>query len=1158
MPAEAPEANQSIADLLGRVRARRRAIRVLQACMRSAVALSLVLIVALIVTRWRLNFRQQSRHLVSCSGADGCCCVLGIRAASTAPVRCADRTFHRGAHSSLDDRLVTAVELMNRPVGQVGQVGQVHPSHSTNQTDQTHLTDPPLSVLLLADASEFARTVDVDTVVPVAAVRRTVLRAVSAVAVLAGVAFLAVGPARQVADAASLVLLPSSVRLDVRPGNARVAANMPLSIEAQLVGNQSPIQAHIQIGVADRWKTVEMTKDPAGVFRLDLQSVTAPFTYRVLADKLRSPTYTVALLRPPRVMRIDVDYTFPPALGLPPRTEEDGGDIYAPAGTDVRVRIHTDVPVSSGHLTLGDGTNVMLSVEKPTQITASLKVVRDNSYRVEVLDREGLSNGLESEYFIRVVNDRPPEVHVTKPAGDRTVTRLEEVDVEAQADDDYGLDRLELVYAVRGGSEKIASLDIPRRAASVSARRTLYLEDLDLQPGDFVSYYVRAWDIRRGTKSSETRSDIFFLEVRPYEQEFSLAQSQSMAGSGYSGAIDELVNAQKQIVVATWKLDRRARSGGGRAEQDIRAVARAETDLKSRVERTASSFRESTMRDPRRRLSGGDDGARKGRADEDAMTAAATAMGRSADILEALKTEDALSPEMEALNRLLQAQAEVKHRQVAMDQSAAGAAGNNNRNFDISTLFDQELRRQQQTSYETPKALNKPQVPDSALLDRIKDLARRQDELLKRQLEVGRPQTSPDEMKRQLDQLMREQSDLRRAVDELARQTTRSGELNRSPGEGDGSKGMREISEAMRDAAGELQRGTPREAGSSASRALQRLHDLERQLRLSQPDERRRALGELELEARQLADLQRQIASEIRKLAPADTADAMRRLAGEEERLADRARRLLGAVKEQAGAKAIAGEAAQELEVQRLAERMELSAAQMRASGGAAGASRERRAQESTQQELARQLDRFADRLNAAGSDKNDKSRELSADLARAHDLREKLEQIARALESADRENRLPAGQRGNQKMSGERGRTGEGRQGAGGLDMTKLNEDSLRYLRDAKDLIDQLRRDDPSFSQNGAGFTLEGQGMISSAPGTEGFKQDFAKWETLRRQVALALEQAEGTLSRKLQADESKNRMAAGVEDKAPQEYQKQVESYFKALATKGQNKAP
>ena len=78
---------------------------------------------------------------------------------------------------------------------------------------------------------------------------------------------------------------------------------------------------------------------------------------------------------------------------------------------------------------------------------------------------------------------------------------------------------------------------------------------------------------------------------------------------------------------------------------------------------------------------------------------------------------------------------------------------------------------------------------------------------------------------------------------------------------------MREISEAMRQAAGDLRRGSPQEAGGSGGRALEKLRDLERRLQSSRPDERRRALGEMQLEARQLADGQRQIASELSKSA---------------------------------------------------------------------------------------------------------------------------------------------------------------------------------------------------------------------------------------------------------------------------------------------------
>ena len=75
---------------------------------------------------------------------------------------------------------------------------------------------------------------------------------------------------------------------------------------------------------------------------------------------------------------------------------------------------------------------------------------------------------------------------------------------------------------------------------------------------------------------------------------------------------------------------------------------------------------------------------------------------------------------------------------------------------------------------------------------------------------------------------------------------------------------------------------------------------------------------------------------------------------------------------------------------------------------------------------------------------------------------------------------------------------------------------------------------------------------MTLSAPGTEAFKQDFAKWDDLRRQATRALDEAESSLSKKLQAQEAKDRLAAGVDDRAPAQYQKQVDSYFKAMASK------
>ena len=80
-------------------------------------------------------------------------------------------------------------------------------------------------------------------------------------------------------------------------------------------------------------------------------------------------------------------------------------------------------------------------------------------------------------------------------------------------------------------------------------------------------------------------------------------------------------------------------------------------------------------------------------------------MGRAVEQLHGTRTADALPHEMAALQGLLQAQAEVRRRQVMQQSaSAAGGGGTSRSDRDLSALFDRELQRQQRTNYETPRA----------------------------------------------------------------------------------------------------------------------------------------------------------------------------------------------------------------------------------------------------------------------------------------------------------------------------------------------------------------------------------------------------------------------------------------------------------------------
>ena len=964
---------------------------------------------------------------------------------------------------SLDDRLATAVDVVSSAKYQTLRV----------------LAEP-----LVADAARRADTVDVDEVVAPSQLRRSGFQAAAASGVLLVLLFIAKEPARQSLDAASLALFPARVTLAVTPGDARLKEGATLSIEAHLVGNSAPVATRLEVESGSTWRTSEMAADAAGRFRTSIPAVASDFRYRVVAGTLASPIYRVRVAAAPRVARIDVDYTYPASLGLAPHTDADGGDVYAPSDTDVRLHIHTEHPVAHGQLTLSAGGSVPLTAASPTELTASMKLSADGSYRVALVDRDGLNNDAGTEYFIRIVDDRPPDIHIVKPASDRQVTSLEEVDIEAQADDDYGLERVELVYAIRGEAEKVVPLEIPRRATSATVRHTIYLEELGVRPGDFVSYYVRARDVTspstgsgQAARSNEGRSDIFFLEVRPFEQEFSLAESQSMGGSGYNGSIDDLVNAQKQIVVATWKIDRRAQAiKGAQSPQDIRAIGQSESDLRTRVEEVASSLRESTMRDPRRRLGRGSDpsndgGAGRAMPEEAAMTAAVDAMSRAVAALVALKTGAALPPEMQALNGLLEAQALVKKRQVSRQQSAQGGPGNNNRNFDISTLFDKELQRLQETNYESRQS-SQPNRPADPMADKLKELARRQDELLRREQEL---QKLPEaERKRELEKLTRDQAELRQQAEEMAKSQS----------------SLKDVAQDMQGATSDLRRQDPASGQARGRQALDKLKKLA-------------GAGDQQIETRQLADDQRQVASDLQKT-PGTDKDGLRKLAGEQERLAERARRV------------------PDNDKQRVAERMQKSAEALRqASQNKQGVDPGREA--NAQQDIARDLDKVADALGQKGAGKDPDAARLQDALAKARELRGKLDSLTRELQQPG--------------TSGDRNR---------------LQQEAARQLQQTRDLIEELRRQDPALSSGGAGFTFEGQGMTFSAPGTEGFKQDFARWQELRDQATRALDRMTASVSKRLEAEGQRDRLAAGLDDKAPASYREQVDAYFKAIAAR------
>lgn len=1003
----------------------------------------------------------------------------------------------------------------------------------------------PMNELLVAHAVKAARALQFDALIGPDTLKRALVSAALGSLALVVSAGLFAPSAGRATDVVGAYLFPKRYVIAVAPGSVKVRAGQPLTVVARIPGIDGGLTPDITVGSGEAARSATMTPAAAaGEFTITLSNIESSFPYQISLGSAQSARFEVDVVRPVRVARVDVRYEYPAGVGLPDQTEQDTGDIYAPAGTTAHITITLDKAIKQGQLTRSEGTSVALAGTDKV-MSASLKVVKDGSYRIALNDIDDLANE-GTEYFIRLLNDRPPDVRILRPAGDKHVSPLEEVAIEARADDDYGVQSLELVIKTAGGKERVVPLGQPVSGSVATGAHTVYLEDLHVTPGDFVTYYARARDVGRGRRGIEARSDIFFLEVKPYEEEFTATESQSMGGGQTEQTgLEELIAQQKDVMAATWKLDARARRArDARSESDIRAVSAAQSGVRDKAEEIAADMAAATFAQQRRRRST-QPGLLSRTDTEGPVTQAIRAMGQAVTELDRLSTTKALPFEEAALGHLLKAQAEIRRRQVAMQQAQGGGSNGNRQSLDLSTLFEQELRKRQQTNYETPstsEARAEEGDKDEDPLAGIRELARRQEALAQQQRELARNQAglSAEEIKRQLERLTRDQNELRKQAEELSKKNGQSGQGGQgSPAE---SQQLRSASEAMRNAENGLRQQNPQQASASGDQASQQLRKLEQQMQGSRPEERRRAIGDLQMEARQLAEAERRLGNEANRTgAGGPGEDARRRLAAEQERLADRTDRLAESARRLAATPAgpdgkdgqAMSDAARELQQQKLGERMRASADAIRKSEGTEAAAL-------APGEFARALDKAAERLGAANGAQDSETSRLSEQLSRTQELRDRLGKLQRTMDELAKSGEPSGGQPG---ANGQPGNADGGRAAS----VARLQRDADDQMREAQKLAEGAQREHP---QMPGGTTPEQWSRSVSAPGTEAFKQDFANWESLKNNLLVALERTESQLSAQLRTRENRERLNAGRHDAVSESYRGLVDHYYQSLA--------
>jgi hypothetical protein len=248
--------------------------------------------------------------------------------------------------------------------------------------------------------------------------------------------------------------------------------------------------------------------------------------------------------------RVDVVVTPPEYSGRTRQSLRDPARIEALAGSRVSLTVTADATSVSMETIAGRQT---LAATTGGGFTGEIVADADGFVAIASQAQTGRT-GERRLIGLTVTPDHAPRVRVTTPGHDLYVPDGRRVlDLALDADDDLGLASLRVRYTKVSGSEENFTftegevpLAVDRKTnTSWSARGTLKLESLNLEPGDLVVYRGVAADRRPGAAPVE--SDTFIVEI---------TEPGAIAAEGF--AVDEdrdrYALSQQMIILRTERL----------------------------------------------------------------------------------------------------------------------------------------------------------------------------------------------------------------------------------------------------------------------------------------------------------------------------------------------------------------------------------------------------------------------------------------------------------------------------------------------------------------------------------------------------------------------------------------------------------------------------
>ncbi|HSG99421.1 MAG TPA: hypothetical protein VLB27_05190, partial [candidate division Zixibacteria bacterium] len=306
------------------------------------------------------------------------------------------------------------------------------------------------------------------------------------------------------------VAAPLGYQLTATPADGKAVKYRDLTLSGHLTGVGFPGAAEVRYRFeGGRWQTeridlksrnrVKVNGYDSLMFSARLREVKRSVEFYVSAGARETEPQTIEIVDLPRVTNLKVSIVPPGYTRLPPtQLDDNSGSFGAVVGSAARIEGQSNVPLAEAAVMFDNGDTLALE-PSATRFSTGLTVTEDRAYRFHLVDSLGEVNPDPIDYFVTALPDREPDVTVMAPGADIDIDESLLIPLKVRISDDFGFSSLAMKYRIISGSgESDETVMIIHYSDNITTdgevEFTWDVDKIDIEPGDYISYYFEVRD----------------------------------------------------------------------------------------------------------------------------------------------------------------------------------------------------------------------------------------------------------------------------------------------------------------------------------------------------------------------------------------------------------------------------------------------------------------------------------------------------------------------------------------------------------------------------------------------------------------------------------------------------------------------------------------